>query len=739
MNRIAQTLALLMGAAAMVAASPPARSTSPQDERTCFQSYAPYDPRIDIKSDVAIVYGIDAGLPARIESWRERGYIIHVMTGVAWGSYQDYFYGRWDGVNHEDTAQTDRAGNRISHGGDVYYMVPLESYGKYLTVGVKRAIDAGAEAIHLEEPEFWVRAGYSDAFKREWQAYYGEPWQPPDSSPAAQYRASKLKYHLYFRALNQVFEFVRDYSRKIGRPVRCYVPTHSMINYAQWGIVSPESSLARLPGCDGYIAQVWTGTARTGNRYRGVVKERTFETAFLEYGVLHNLVRATGKRVWYLNDPVEDNPHHTWADYEFNYQQTLCASLLWPDVWRYEVMPWPNRVFWGKFPRENPQPGEPATETIPPHYATSLLTTINALNDMKQSRTSWDTGTRGVGVLVSDTMMFQRGQPVDSNPGLDGFYGMALPLLKHGIPVEPVQLENAPLRDYLKPYRVLLLSYDIMKPPTPQVHEALARWVRAGGALVLISDWQCPYNEVPEWWNGHVILSEAKDLGRATRTAYAAPEEHLCELLGLSRRPGGGVHRVGKGVVVIRKRHPKNYAESAQGAGQVRALARRAFVAAGNPADDWREQNYLLLRRGPYIIAAVMDESLSDRPLVIEGPVIDLFDAGLPVLDRVTVRPGERRLLLDLGRFRGSARVLASASRITGEKSEPDTLSFMSGGPINTTCATRVRLPRAPKAVTVTAADGTAAEFTQAWDATTRTLLLTYPNSPDEVTVRVGY
>jgi hypothetical protein len=47
-------------------------------------------------------------------------------------------------------------------------------------------------------------------------------------------------------------------------------------------IVSPESSLAQRDGCDGYIAQVWTGTARTPNVYRGIRKERTFETAYLE-------------------------------------------------------------------------------------------------------------------------------------------------------------------------------------------------------------------------------------------------------------------------------------------------------------------------------------------------------------------------------------------------------------------------------------------------------------------------
>ncbi|HYG35497.1 MAG TPA: hypothetical protein VEC99_11965, partial [Clostridia bacterium] len=243
-----------------------------------------------MRSDVAIVYGIDPGLPQRIQTWRDRGYRIHVMTGVSWGNYQDYLYGRFDGINHEDEAQTDRQGNKISHGGDVYYMCPGTNFGKFLCVGVQRALDAGAEAIHLEEPEFWVRGGYSEGFKREWRSYYGEDWQPPHSSVDAQWRASKLKYFLYRRALQQVFDYIQAYNRRTGRQVRCYVPTHSLLNYAHWRIVSPESSLARLNGCDGYIAQVWTGTSRTRNMYRGQLKERTFETAFLEYGAMQNLV-----------------------------------------------------------------------------------------------------------------------------------------------------------------------------------------------------------------------------------------------------------------------------------------------------------------------------------------------------------------------------------------------------------------------------------------------------------------
>src|ERR1700690_2614061 len=148
-------------------------------ERTCFQTGSAWTETANLRSDVAIVYGIDAGLPKRIETWRDRGYRIHVMTGVSWGNYQDYLYGRFDGINHEDEAQTVSDGRKSSHGGDVYYMCPGTNYGKFLCVGVQRALDAGAEAIHLEEPEFWVNSGYSEGFQREWRGVFGGGWEPP--------------------------------------------------------------------------------------------------------------------------------------------------------------------------------------------------------------------------------------------------------------------------------------------------------------------------------------------------------------------------------------------------------------------------------------------------------------------------------------------------------------------------------------------------------------------------------
>ena len=725
--RIASSLAPGLAILGMLAASTTGRADDlprPVDpgqarERTCFQTHAPWDSRLQIRSDVAICYGIDKTLAARIAGWKAQGYITHLMTGVSWGEYQDYLYGRFDGINHVDEAQTERSGKVISHGGDVYYMSPGENFGKFLSDGVKRAMDAGAEAIHLEEPEFWVRGGYGAGFKREWKSYYGEDWIAPHSSPDAQYRSSRLKYHLYQRALKQVFDFVKAENARTGRNVKCYVPTHSLINYADWGIVSPESSLIGV-GADGFIAQVWTGTAREPNVYRGVKRERTFETAFLEYGAMMNVVRASGGTVWFLNDPIEDNPDHSWDDYKTNWESTQTASLLWPQVSRFEVMPWPERIYRGRYPTVDSsrrKPGEPVVRVpMPPAYATEVQTVITALNDMEQADVSWDCGTRGIGVVVSDSMMFQRGDPSPSDDNLGSFYGLAMPLVKHGIPAEPVQLENAPIAGALAPHKILLMTYEGMKPMTPEVHPPLADWVKKGGALVFLGDDSDPYNSVRSWWND-----------KAKGMSYRSPREHLFEQLGLSRDAKPGRYPVGWGFLIYDTASPAALTYRKDGAEHLLDLARRASKDVHLP---FQTANHLVLRRGPYVVAAGLDETIEGEPFVVKGRFLDLFDAQLPVVKSVSLAPGSRKLLLDLDRARpeGPA-VLASACKILGAKAEPDgSFHFRAEGPERVEAVLRVSLAAAPKGVEIDGQPLPAEART--WDEGTKTLLVRFPNAP---------
>ena len=708
-----------------------------QDERLSFQTGGPWSPRTNLNADVAMVYGIAPSMPATLRTWQEHGYHVQLMTGVAWGEYQDYLNGQFDGKNHWDQAQKNHDGNLVLHGGNkaIPYISPGDAYGHYLTTGIQRALDAGAEALYLEEPEFWASSGWEENFKHEWKAYYGEDWAAPDSSPDAQYRASKLKYYLYRRTLAQIFEFAKEYGKAHGRAIPCYVPTHSLINYANWRIVSPESSLIEV-GADGYIAQVWTGTARTPNYYNGLSNERTFETAFLEYGAMQNLVRASGRRVWYLNDPIEDDPNHDWEDYRTNWESTLTASLMQSEVWRFEIMPWPDRVFNSKHPArsvvENQNSAKAPREIpvgtglsgfapeadvekvgIPKAYETELQAVIGALGDMKQADTRWQVaGTQNVGILISDTMMFERAAPTPSDAYLGSFFGLAMPLLKSGIPVEPVQIESATSPGFLDRYKMLLLTYEGQKPPTPAFHSALAAWVRNGGALVVVDQDGDPYNAVREWWN-------------TAPNAFQAPRQHLFTLLGLEQN-AAGVIPVGRGVLVSARVSPAALSHDPRGGEIVRKLAQQAASAVNLP---WRETNSMVLRRGPYVIAVGLSESFPNAtPQVLRGHFIDLFDARQPLLTHLTLSPGARRLLVDLDQGAGleKPRIVAAACAVKDIQASKAELKFYAEGIANTHAVVTISASSKPKTIRI---DGKEIEQDQV-DFKNGVLRLSFDNSP---------
>ena len=745
-----------------------AAAQSPRaDDSLIFQTQMGWSPRVNVEAGTVMTYGINENLPERIRSWKEHGYRVTVMTGVAWGTYGDYLRGDFDGKEHWDETQQESTGKLILHSGrEVPYIAPSESYGKYLSRGVLRALDAGAEAIYLEEPEFWARAGWSDSFKQEWESYYHEPWRAPSSSPDAQYRSSKLKYFLYQRALAQVFTAVHGWSKDHGKQIPCYVATHSLINYAQWQIVSPESSLLDV-GADGYIAQVWTGTSRAVNVYEGIRAERTFETAFLEYGALQNIARSSGERIWYLNDPIEDNPNHSWTDYKRNWESTLVASLLQPDVSSYEILPWPDRIFGPRALRPSTEPTEanpkPQRTFIPAEYETELQTVFHALGQMHDQPSRWQTsGTQGVGILVSDTLMFQRAQPLPSDAELGNFYGLAMPLLMHGLPVEPVQIEStyrgSGAKDFLKQYKVLLLTYEGQKPPSPKFHEALAAWVKAGGALVVVDNDSDPYNHAQDWWNSN-------------GDKQAIPRELLFHSLGLEEN-AVGTHRVGRGVVLFKRESPSALAAESSGAQQVLALTRAAAAQVKLP---WHQSTALVLRRGPFVIAAGLDKpegqpepaavtrvassavqalqvtkpepepkpssqtnETPPPPTRIPGRFIDLFDPHLRLVSNPQIAQEQRRLLLDPTLFpRSAARVLAAGGRVRDEHAAVDSLSFsiasIEARDDQDLAAVRLLLPRTAKSATV---DGVPLKLNKEEDGT---LLLEFKAKATEQQIAIRF
>jgi hypothetical protein len=727
----------------------------PNTEKTTFQTGGIWKPTTDLRADVAIVYG-DGGRPGqfeeRVKSFRDHGYQLAFMTGMAWGGYQDYFMGRWDGKQHFDEGQKMMNGDTVWHGRNTPYVVPTMNFLKYYKEQViKKAIDAGVDAIYLEEPEFWAKSGYSEAFKREWKDYYGFDWRPQHESAENTYLSNKLKYYLFYRALKESFTYAKAYGKTKGMNVRCYVPTHSLINYSMWQIVSPEASLASLDCVDGYIVQSWTGTAREPNYFNGIARERSFETAYLEYCCMKSMTAPTGRKLFFENDPVEDT-RRDWSDYKKNYQTTFTAELFFPDINNYEVMPWPDRIFDGKYFTSRTSNER---EGMPKSYSTQMMVMVNSLNDMPVSANK-TSGSQGISVLMANSLMFQRlpthddgkawADPYFSNfyetsgmfnrvpsdnklmdPQLSNFFGEALPFLKRGVPVDIVHIENLGFEKALKDTKVLLMSYSNLKPPAEQAHEQLAKWVRDGGVIVYSGRDDDAFQRVQEWWN--------KGSKR-----YNCPADDLFEKLGVGTNPKAGTYNVGKGKICIIRRDPKEYVMESDRDDELRNQVEPLYQQVAGQKVEYKNSFYLA--RGPYDIVSVMDEGVNNDPYTIKGNLIDLYDPSLPIIHEKQIKPGEQGYFYNVDRVANKQKpqVLATAARVYDEKLGRNKYAFTAISPLNTVNVMRVLTPSQPKKVTVTDAKGKAlTDVKQSWDAATKTQFLSFDNNPDGVKVSLSW
>ena len=745
-----------------------------KEELTGYQASGDFRPSVDLQCDFVMVYGIDDTMPDRIRQYREKGYVIHLMTGIAWGEYQDYLDGKWDGRKHWDEGQVERSGKDVIHNPTVPYMVPTVSFSEYLTERMKIAVDKGVEAIHVEEPEFWDRSGYSEAFKREYEIYYKEPWRPQHEDLDVQYKSARLKAYLYSRAIDRVSAALKEYAKVVyNRDLRFYVPTHSLLNYTQWKIMSPEAALINIPTVDGYIAQIWTGTSREANVYEGVYKERTFETAYLEYGVMQELVKGTGRRMWFLNDPIEDLPSYTWENYEYNYRKTAAASLLHPHIWHYEICPWPHRVFDGRYPRFQPniaKKDETSYETdqsrpIPGSYSTLLSGMFQLFGDMEQKEFYFEGAGDSVGICMSDSGLFQRtfpdgivngrklgdrfamakhkntGNPVDEeaaealmkeiredesllldfiqSDAFPQFYGMSLPLLKYGLPVRPVQLDNVRrFAGYLDTLKVLILSYEYIKPEAPDINTAVLSWVMNGGTLLYIGDGSDPFHRIDSWWR---------------KSGYENPARHLFRLAGMEETPEDGVYPAGNGKIVVWNMVPAKICLSRELAQEYRYKVKDALESLGL---SWEFRNDLTLHRGPYIISAVMDESVTDEKKVWEGLFADLGENDYPVITHKEIGPDETALLFDFNTIREDAfRVIGTSARVLDAQTDDGGFQLKLKTADKIRAFTRVRLPQKASAALAVDEQGQHVPMEVNWDDASRTLLLCYDSHSEEVTV----
>jgi hypothetical protein len=287
-----------------------------------------------------------------------------------------------------------------------------------------------------------------------------------------------------------------------------------------------------------------------------------------------------------------------------------------------------------------------------------------------------------------------------------------------------VQLEDVGIPGYLDGIHCLLLTYRGMKPLTSDVHASLANWVKRGGLLVVCDDDGDPFNSVREWWNTNGLH-------------YVTPRQHLFEQLGVAKNAPNPAS-VGDGQVLWIHRDPAEIAGSPDGGALLADAVRQSagkMESSSTPHFQWSETNCLFLRRGPYIIAAGLDESIGGAARTLHGRYVNLFDSELRLQREVTLSPGTRCVLLDIDAPEVAGRtLLAAACRAVPQKQGADAISIEIEGVANTPGATLLRAPRAPRAVLLA---GQALE-TVHYDAEQGLLWVRFTNqaSPRELSVQ---
>jgi hypothetical protein len=409
--------------------------------------------------------------------------------------------------------------------------------------------------------------------------------------------------------------------------------------------------------------------------------EAGFEPTFLAASHLKNLVRGRNLPAWF-ELPISENP--------VTLQQQLAATFLQPEITGFQ------------FDLRH----SPVTSQLLVYL--NLLQQLNYVADFDYV---WYTGTREIGVLLSES----RVDPGFGDVSLANFTAQAL--LRAGMPVELVPLERGYLIEYLAPYRILFLNYQDQFPTSPVFHDVLAQWVRRGGVLIFHPG---PPRTGDFWWQ---------------HQQFSSPAAHLFGALKLKPDPQSGLYKYGQGTVIVRVDPLRATAENVP---QIRELARQAVLAINQEFYEFHEQNYLYLKRGPLVIAAVLENAVSELLLEIPGSFIDCGTAELAFTDKRILQPGDVAILYNLKKVeRLTGKVLLSASGIRAEKDEASGFSFVSRGPIGTRCQTLVKLVALPHTVQLSTSGGRSVPYEMQWTPSEKLLRLIYENQGEAVNVQL--
>ncbi|MBI1785708.1 hypothetical protein HYR69_11245, partial [Candidatus Sumerlaeota bacterium] len=678
--------------------------------KTIFQVNSPYDPRIAIAADGVIVHRHgDKIEPLRgaIQSWKDHGYSVGRMFFADSDARNEYWKGEWDGSPHPDEVERDRSGKEILCAGVRPYMLPTDGWIKYLEEMTRVSVEAGADAILPEEPLAHIFTGYEDGFKELWRERYGIPWRAEREDEEARYLTGQLKTELYSKLEGRLAELTHQLAGERKREIPFIMPVHGLYSNIASRLTAPLGSATQMKAIDGYIGQVWTGPVNWAINNYDSEQKSFFGSAYLLYDYFNELSAGSGRRMWLLTDPVEDNPKHTWDEFARWYKECVVAQLFFTASYQYEVMPWPERIF---LPGGDTGGGTPAPE----NFRIQILSAVQMFQELPM-RGEWldesgrsGTASRrgGIGIAVTDSMMWE----AERTPRLQELFGMMMPLAEAGVDPAACVMERAGEKDYLARFRVIALDASCWRPESAEINSALAQWVRRGGCLLVLGpDAEAPWEK--SWWR---------------EKGFRSPMEHLERELNLGSRMETAVEEGWVTRSEIQTRDLGRHAEAREGYLSAIDAAWKKSWGGTSPA-----RGAFIMRRGEFIAvhAAV-------NPVKLTGPLIDLFDPQLRIQDGADLKPGTSSIFRQVN-FSDLPRVLHATHRLMAENRSDGKLSFSLRGPGETPAIARIWLGET-RVGEIAAHDSNGRPVAAESRSEGGSMLLRFPNDPQGVNVSIA-
>lgn len=713
-----------------------------------FQNSTAYSEAFHIPSDSVMVYADGVNNYNNIlNSWQTNytGKELCIMLSCNRAVNETEYNTQYGGSASELQLKSNY--ERIEPNG-VPYIVPTQNFINYKWEIIKHHCENyNVKMVVLEEPEIWRASGYSDAFKAEWQAYYNEPWQDPASSTANQYKSDKLKVYLWERFISTLSERIKQNFPN----VKVLVATHSTLSYNAIGIIPGLGHYTELPNVDGIIGQTWSNTVEMAVPMNGTSSAKPFHAGYAGYASFVDTVKDS-QWLFTLADPSADYASGSWNYYEDLWKQTVVAQLMQPKVNRFQETIWLSRSF---------------TPDVPMDYKTIQQNVFTALNTLSGKASALYAGTAGISVGLSDTIGLQTGSSTMASSNSNaGFYGITLPLIDKGIPVTVTSLDQVQSAADLQGVKVLLLSYDMMKPLRPEINTAIANWVSQGGTLLYLGGHDSYETVDGSWWKeqnqtplknllnamglNNISVGTLSALQTITSMKWKDGTGAGYSLNGLTVDSNNRSHTAtfsGSGFTSIFTSGTANVGIKAQvGTGNFIAigLPSSIYSSVSNGATYLRdlvayavsftdsqyvESNLMAVQRGRYIAAEALhaEETLN-------GNFVDIFDKDLPVITSKTVHAGSYALLCDISDLMtaGTPRFVHTGGTLNGDVTETaSSTSFQVVGPLGSYFSTRILgNGKYPQSISVKSGNVDYHDYLYYWDNDTQSLLLQISDVP---------